>query len=325
MARQTKQVQRRQGKPKTPAKGKAGVAKPGRSTPARSRGPSVTSGTAQRVAFTHVDKVMFPAAGVTKGQLIEYYLKVADKLLPHLRDRPVTLERMPDGVGEGKPRFWQKNTPSYYPSWIPRVELPTEAGKPVQYALVNDVDTLAYLVNQGTITFHPYLSRVEELDHPDFVLFDLDPGGSKFTDVVKIANTLHKLLDRAGVESFPKTSGKSGVHVLTPWAQAGGYDESRAWAMEVARQAVEELPDVATTQRLKDARGGRVYVDVIQNARGHHVVPPYVVRATPGATVSTPLDWKEVTAKLTPMRFTAAAVLKRVNERGDLMAPLAGR
>lgn len=267
---------------------------------------------------------MFPGPGFTKGDVIAYYLKIADRLLPHLRDRPVTLERLPDGVGEGKPRFWQKNTPPYYPKWIPRVELASETGKRVQYALVNDVDTLAYLVNQGTITFHPYLSRVKSLDRPDFVLFDLDPGGAKFADVVRIANALHTILDKAGVESFPKTSGKSGLHLMVPWKQRGGYDESRAWAMEIASRAVEQFPDLATIERLKTGRAGRVYVDVIQNALGHHAVPPYVIRATPGATVSTPLEWKEVAPKLDPRKWDIKTIFKRLGDEPDRLLSLSG-
>jgi bifunctional non-homologous end joining protein LigD len=279
-------------------------------------------GGASRVTFTHVEKVWFPEAGVTKGDVIEYYLSVSDKLLPHLRDRPITLERMPDGVGEGKPRFWQKNTPDYYPSWIPRIELKNEDGKAVRYALVNDVDALAYLVNQGAITFHPFLSRVQDLDRPDFVLFDLDPGAAKFADVVRIAKALHQRLDEAGEENFVKTSGKSGLHVLVPWRQKGGYDDAREWAMKLATEVVETVPDVATTERHKAEREGRVYVDVIQNAKGHHAVPPYVLRPTPTATVSTPLDWKEVTPKLDPKKFTVASVKKRFAGKPDPLLPL---
>ena len=306
----------------------AGELAPSRTKPTKSaskKARPTSTGAPQRVAFSNIDKVMFPETGVTKGDLLHYYLNVADKLIPHLRDRPVTLERLPDGVGEGKPRFWQKNTPTYYPKWIPRIDLPTDEGKSVQYALVNDPETLAYLVNQGTITFHPYLSRVSNLDRPDLVVFDFDPGGAKFSDVVRIANTLHQILEKAGVESFPKTSGKSGLHVMVPWTQAGGFDEASAWAKQVAAQVVAALPDVATTERMKDKRRGRVYVDVIQNGPGKHVVPPYVVRATPGATVSTPLDWKEVTAKLDPRMFDVKTVFKRLNGRPDRMASLAGR
>ena len=267
---------------------------------------------------------MFPEPGYTKGDVLAFYERIADRLLPHLRDRPMTLERLPDGLKEGAPRFWQKNTPAHYPKWIPRVELPTDRGKRVNYCLVNDVETLLYLVNQGTITFHPFLSRVQKLDRPDYVLFDLDPGGAKFTDVVKIAITLHDILEGRKVSSFPKTSGKSGLHVLVPWDQQGGYDEARAWALRVAEEMVATLPDLATIERHKAERDGRVYVDVIQNARGHHAVPPYVLRATPGATVSTPLEWKEVNSKLDPKRFTIDTIFPRLKGKKDRMAPVAG-
>src|SRR4051812_48568482 len=286
------------------------------------RGPRVVrTGRPADVKFTNVDKVMFPEAGRTKGDLLKFYLEVAPYLLPQLRDRPITIERLPDGVRDGAPRFWQKNTPAYYPAWIPRVNLPTEQGKPVQYALVNDAHALAYLVNQGTVTFHTWFSRVEDLDRPDFVVFDLDPSGAPFSAIIEIARTLHKLLDAAKVESFPKTSGKSGLHILVPWHSPGGYDEARGWAMQIAEQLVAALPDIATVKRMKVARGGRVYVDVMQNARGHHAVPAYVVRATPLATVSTPLEWKEVNAKLDPRRFTLATVPKRLARQKTELLP----
>jgi len=275
------------------------------------------------VQFTNTDKIWFPEAGITKGNVLEFYQSVAPLLLRHVRDRPITLERLPDGVVPGAPRFWQKNTPSYYPSWIPRIELPTETGKIVQYTLVNDRDTLLYLVNQGAITFHVWPSRTSSLDRPDYVLFDLDPGKAKFADVVKIAATLHKLLSRRVVDSYVKTSGKTGLHVLYPWKQTGDYDAARAWAMQIADEVVSQLPDIATTRRLKSERQGHVYVDVIQNAKGHHVVPPYVLRAVPQATVSTPLHWKELTPRLDPAKFTMRAALRRFQQqKEDLMAAL---
>jgi bifunctional non-homologous end joining protein LigD len=286
--------------------------------PPKKTGPRATP---SPVEFTNVDKVMFPEAGYTKGDLLKYYLQIAPKLLPHLKDRPATLERLPDGVRDGAPRFWQKNTPSYYPKWIKRINLPTEEGKPVHYALVNDERTLAYLVNQGTITFHTWLSRVQDLDRPDFVVFDLDPSRATFAEVARIARTLHALLDARKMKSIPKTSGKSGLHVQVPWRRKGGYDAALAWAQEVAAELVAELPDIATTERSKDARGKRVYVDVMQNVRGRHVVPPYVVRATPLATVSTPLEWREVNARLNPRKFDILAVPKRiVRLRKDLIS-----
>ena len=268
-----------------------------------------------RVALTHPDKLWFPDTGLTKGEVFEFYRTIAPRLIPHLRDRPVTLERIPDGLRPGAPKFWQKNTPDYYPSWIPRIELPSETGKPVNYALVNDEDTLLYLVNQGAITFHVWPSRVESLEVPDYVLFDLDPGEARFADVVKIAKALRDLLTESGMTPLVKTSGKSGLHVLVPWSGKDGYDAARAWAMELADRAVRDLPRLATTERLKSGRQGHVYIDVIQNARGHHAVPPYVIRALPDATVSTPLDWDEVNGRLNPRKFTPAVVLKRVRGR----------
>src|SRR4051812_30037804 len=197
----------------------------------------VRSGSPVRVKFTHTDKMMFPKAGLTKADLLDYYEQIAPRLIPHLKDRPITIERLPEGLtAPGAPRFWQKNTPTYYPKWIPRIDLPTEAGKAVQYALVNDLETLLYFVNQGTITFHVYMSRVQDLQTPDYVLFDLDRSASTFGNVIKIAHQIHEILDSQKVPAFPKTSGKSGLHVLAPWTKRGGYDAAREWAESVANE-----------------------------------------------------------------------------------------
>lgn len=300
------------------------AAKPKAARPAKGSGPTPATGPAtapEDVELTHPDRVLFPDTGLTKKDVFAYYESVAERLLPFLKDRPVTLERLPEGLAAGGPHFWQKNTPASYPAWIPRIELETERGRPVSYALVNDKATLLYLVNLGTLTFHPWLSRVESLDRPDFVLFDLDPGVATFRDTVAVAKAVRAELDAAGVESVVKTSGKTGLHVLTPWTRGGGYDEARAWASELAGRVAEALPDRATADIRKARRGERVYIDVLQNARGHHAVPPYVVRAVPGATVSTPLDWREVTDKLDPAAFTPKKVLARLaRQKTDPMA-----
>jgi bifunctional non-homologous end joining protein LigD len=274
------------------------------------------------VAFTSLDRVVYPGSGITKGDVIDYYRRIAPRLLPHLRDRPVTLERLPEGLTEKGPHFWQKNTPESYPAWIPRVELPTGPGKPVKYALVNDEQTLLYLVNQGALTFHVWFSRVGRLDRPDFVLFDLDRGGAGFDVLLGVAAELHRVLDADGVRSFVKTSGKTGLHVLTPWTGTGGYDEARGWALGLAKRVADALPDTATTEIRKAKRNGRVYLDVMQNVRGHHAVPPYVLRAVPGAPVSTPLAWREVKPGLDPAKFTLKTVFRRLaRQKQD---PLAG-
>jgi bifunctional non-homologous end joining protein LigD len=278
---------------------------------------AISHGKPGKIDFTHLDKVLFPEAGVTKGDLIDYYRKVSRLLLPHLRNRPMTLERLPDGLtGKNPPHFWQKNTPDYYPEWIPRVDLPAEDGRIVKYLLVNDEPTLLYLVNQGTITFHPWFSTIDDPDHPTFCLFDLDPAESKFADAVVVAKTLHEVLTDDGVKAFLKTSGKRGLHIMTPWTrQQGGFEQVRKWAAEIAERVVQRLPKIATTERRIAKRGSRLYVDIEQNAKGKHAVPSYVVRATPMATVSMPLKWSELTARLDPSRFTLQTALKRIRTR----------
>jgi bifunctional non-homologous end joining protein LigD len=296
----------------------------------RTTAPEVTvtaieaKGSAPRVvAVTNPDKLLYPADGITKADVVAYYRKVAPKLLPFLKDRPVTLERLPDGLGEKKPHFWQKNTPASYPQWIPRAALETEQGKRVNYVLVNDLATLLYLVNQGTLTFHPWLSRIGSLDRPDFVLFDLDPGKASFADAMTVARKLREELEAEGREAVVKTSGKTGLHVLVPWRDAGGYDEARSWALEVATRVAEAMPETATTEIRKAKRGNRLYIDVLQNARGHHAVPPYVLRAIPGAPVSTPLRWDELKRGLTPAKFTLRTIPTRLaRQKRDPLAAL---
>ena len=292
--------------------------KPAKSTrPARQKTAAAPKSSA-RLTLTNVDKIMFPESGLTKGDLLDYYQQIAPLMLPHIKDRPLTLERLPNGlVGKSPAHFWQKNTPDYYPSWIKRISLPTLQDRNVQYVLANDSDSLLYLVNQGCITFHIYESHVGSLQKPDFVLFDLDPVNGGFADAIKVAKTLREFLDDANAKAFIKTSGKRGLHIFSPWKQKGGYDEARAWALKIARRVIDRLPQIATLERSIAGRKGKLYLDVIQNALGHHVVAPYTIRATPSATVSTPLDWDELTAKLNPEKFTPAQVLQRAKREGD--------
>jgi bifunctional non-homologous end joining protein LigD len=277
-------------------------------------------------AFTNTDKIFFPEAGLSKGDVLDYYREISPWLIPHLARRPLTLERAPDGVRKGAPGFWQKNTPAQYPSFVQRARLSTERGKPVAYAMVDGPEALLYLVNQGTITFHPWLSRVDDPDRPDYVIFDLDRGKQGFAPLVQLAKRLRAVLSEAGCEPFVKTSGKTGLHVLAPWEGEGGYDEARAWAIEMARETLKGLPGVATLERSIAKRGGLAYLDIMQNAKGHHVVPPYVIRAVPGASISTPLQWSELSASLDPGRFDPRTVLRRMKRLGrDLHGELLPR
>jgi bifunctional non-homologous end joining protein LigD len=191
---------------------------------------------------------------------------------------------------------------------------------------VNDLRSLLWLANQNVLTFHTWLSRARTPDTPDFVLFDVDPHQSTFANAVAVAKKLHEVLDDEGVDNFVKTSGKSGLHVLVPWKKKqGGYDKSRAWAITIADRVAAALPKIATTERMINKRGSRVYVDAMQNGRGKHVVPPYVLRPTPQGTVSMPLAWKELTAKLSPAQFDLKAAMKRIAKlKSDPPAALTG-
>jgi bifunctional non-homologous end joining protein LigD len=291
---------------------------------ARTHARRISEPPKEGITYTHTEKLMYPEAGITKGDVLDFYRRMATWLLPHLRDRPATLERLPEGLnGSDAPHFWQKRTPDYYPNWIKRVELPSERGEAVPYVLVNDEATLLYLVNQGTLTFHVWFSRIADLDRPDFVLFDLDPGQASFTDAVAVAKTLHIALQADGRKAFVKTSGKTGLHVFTPWEKPADYDQARAWALDMAQRVVDALPDQATIERSKAKRGKRVYVDVMQNAKGHHAVPPYVLRAVPGAPVSTPLRWQELTPHLDPRAFNLKTIFQRLaRQQRDPMAGL---
>jgi len=275
------------------------------------------------VEVTNADRIWFPEDGITKGDVFRFYAEIADRLVPFLRDRPVTLERLPGGIGPGQPHFWQKHTPDHYPDWVPRVDFPTERGRSVQYVLVNDRPTLLYLVNQGTLTFHPWLSRVSEPNRPDFVLFDLDPGPATFGDAVTVAKELRGVLEDEGVVGIPKTSGKTGLHVLVAWTKEGDFDDAREWARSLAERVCDALPDLATVEIRKAKRGRRVYMDILQNAKGHHAVPPYVIRPIAGAPVSMPLTWEELTPRLRPGQFTLNTALRRLNrQKSDPIAPL---
>jgi bifunctional non-homologous end joining protein LigD len=272
--------------------------------------------------LTSPDKVLYPE-GYTKRDVFEYYRRIAPWLLPHLRDRPVTLERLPEGLTDpAAPRFFQKNIPASYPDWVARANLPTEQGKAVHYALVNDLRTLLYLVNQNTLSFHVWFARAADPERPDLVLFDLDPGEMTFADAVAVAKGLRALLSKDGIDVVLKTSGKTGLHLLTRWQGEGGHDAARDWAMGYAERVVKAMPDVATVERSKARRGKRLYVDVMQNARAHHAVPAYVLRAIPGAPVSTPLDWRELTPDLDPKAFNLRSIFRRLARKKH--DPLAG-
>jgi bifunctional non-homologous end joining protein LigD len=266
------------------------------------------------VRITHPDKVLFPDDGITKRDMAHYYVRVADVMLPHIRGRPLTQHRWPDGIGGQD--FWHKQIPSYFPDWIGRVEVATNKG-PQQQILADQPAVLAYLANQNCITPHVWLSRKRRLDRPDVVIVDLDPASARDFPAVRAgARILRDLFDDLGLVPFVKTTGSKGLHVTVPIEPATPFDAVHAFATGLARRLVAESPTRFTTEFYKEKREGRVFVDIGRNAYGQTAVPPYAVRARPRAPVATPVSWDEL-GRVTPDRYTLRTLFRRLGARED--------
>jgi bifunctional non-homologous end joining protein LigD len=278
--------------------------------------------------LSNLDKPFWPDEGITKGDLLAYYRDVAPVLVPHLRGRPFTMKRYPDGAF-GK-SFFQKDAPKHMPEWIPSIEaVVTTRDTPrqtrtIRAPLVNDDLALLWMVNMGCIDMNTWYSRVDKAQRPDWVLFDLDPSDDVgFREVVQVALLVREALDALGLVSLPKTSGADGMHVLVPLERRHTYEDTRRFSEIVARAIAAAHPGLATTQWVKSKRRG-VLIDANQNGMGKTIASVYSVRPRPGAPVSTPLRWEEVGEGLDPAAFTTDAVLARIAEHGDLFEPVLG-
>ena len=272
------------------------------------------------VHFTNRDKVFWPVEGYTKGDLIDYYRDVSEWMLPYLQDRPLVMTRYPDGI-DGK-SFFQKDAPPYAPDWFRRITVWSEGSeRELSYFVAEDVESLLYVANMGTIPLHIWSSRIETLAQPDWCILDLDPKEAPFTDVVKVARAIKALCDEIELPAFAKTSGSSGIHVLVPLGRQLTYEQSRTLGELLGRVVVAEHPDIATLTRNPNRRDGKVYIDFVQNGHGRLLVAPFCVRPKAAAPVSAPLKWSEVNAKLTIERHTIANVPARMRKLGtDPMA-----
>ncbi|MBA3264185.1 MAG: ATP-dependent DNA ligase [Thermoleophilaceae bacterium] len=274
------------------------------------------------VEITHPDKLLFPQDGLTKADIAAYYEAVSEWMLPHVRDRPISMLRFTNGIGgEG---FFHKNVPDHYPAWIRRVEVEKRGGTLV-HALISNVDTLVYLVGQNTITPHVWLSRADRLRQPDRLVFDLDPApGADFATVRRAARHTGDLLREIGMEPFAQVTGSKGIHVWTPLRRRATFEDVRPFARAAAELLASRHPDDLTTEFRKSERGGRILVDVMRNAYAQTAVPPYAVRPRPGAPVATPIGWEELSdSKLRPDRWTVKSVPRRLEAKGDPWADIA--
>ena len=274
------------------------------------------------VTITNPDKVYWPAEGYTKADLVGYYRDIAPWILPYLRDRPVVLTRFPDGI-DGK-SFYQKDAPEFTPPWIRTEPIWSEdTAREIHYVVCDNPETLLYLANLGSIPLHLWGSRVGSLEKPDWCVMDLDPKEAPFGDVITIARHLHELCDEVDLPVFVKTTGKSGLHVLVPLGRQCTWEECKTLGELLARIVLRSLGDIATITRTIGRRGKKVYLDYLQNRRGQLIAAPFCVRPEPGATVSMPLEWREVNARLDPRRYTIRTALPRMKKLGaDPLAPL---
>jgi bifunctional non-homologous end joining protein LigD len=273
--------------------------------------------------LSNLDKVFWPDEKITKGDLIDYYRRVAEVLVPHLRDRPFTMKRYPDGISGG--HFFQKDAPKHMPDWIPTAAFPATSRddkrkRMINYPLVNEPAALVWMANMGCIDMNAWYARVDKPERPDFVLLDLDPTPEVgFAGAVEAAQLVKVALDAVGLRGYAKTSGADGIHVLVPLVRRYGYDDSRKLSATLARALADAHPGLITTEWSKARRRG-VLIDANQNGPGRTIASVYSVRPRPGAPVSTPVEWDELTPELTPEDFTMEVVLGRIADRGDLYA-----
>jgi bifunctional non-homologous end joining protein LigD len=277
------------------------------------------------VRLTSADRVLFPEDGITKGDLFAYYERVAPTLVPHLRQRPFTLKRYPHGI-DGEVYF-QKQAPRGLPEWIKTRRFtthPREGGsREVDFVLVDSPEALLWMVQMNCVDMNAWYSRVDKPDRPDYVVFDLDPPEVRngFAQAIRVAHLIREALEELGLRSYPKTSGADGIHVLVPITRRSSYQDTYEFAERVSRELEASNPGLVTTEWLKKKRRG-VLVDHRQNGHGKTIASAYSVRPKPGAPVSTPLRWDELTEKVRPRDFGMREALQRVERHGDLFEPV---
>jgi bifunctional non-homologous end joining protein LigD len=274
------------------------------------------------LSLSNLDKLMYPIPGFTKGQVIEYYTRIAPVLLPHLRDRPLTLKRYPNGVGGAY--FYEKQCPEHRPDWVETAEIRMES-KDINFCLCNDLPTLVWAANLADLELHPSLSKAGRIERPTTMAFDLDPGEpATIEECCEVALLLRDVLEPLGLQSFPKTSGSKGMQLYVPLNAAVTYADTRPLSQALARHLEAQHPKLIVSVQKKELRRGKVLIDWSQNHEKKTTVAVYSLRARERPTVSTPLTWDEVEAgDPDVLVFEAGDVLERVEEHGDLFAPVA--
>lgn len=271
-----------------------------------------------KIPVKNLDKIFWPEEGYTKADIIKYYAQIWPLLAPHLQDRPVSLVRYPEGINGSF--FYQKDVPNP-PPWVSTIPLQSE-DRVVNYAMINNLETLIWSINLGCIEVHPWLSTRQALDYPTYVIFDLDPmEPAIFSDAVKIAHFIHLLLKELSLQAFPKISGATGIHIYLPINPNYSYKETSAFVKRVGEMIIKSFPSLATNERKVVNRAGKVYIDHLQNLKGKTIASVYSIRPFPKAPVSIPVSWDEL-PDCHPSMFNVQTAPERLRKKGDLFQPL---
>lgn len=275
--------------------------------------------------LTNQDKIYFPKDKITKGDIVNYYREIAPVMLPYLKNRPQSMNRFPGGISG--PSFYQKDVDTAKsPGWLRTEQVFSEStNEYIDYLICNDEATLVYMANLGCIEINPWNSTILKPENPDWAVIDLDPEAIPFGEVVKTALEVKKLMDELETDCYCKTSGASGLHIFIPLKAKYDYDVVKTFAELIAQTVHSRIPSITSILRSPQKRQKKVYLDFLQNRRGQTLAAPYSVRPKPGATVATPLEWKEVNSKLDPTAFTIKTIFKRLDKKGDLWKPVIGK
>lgn len=274
--------------------------------------------------LTNLDKIYFPDDGYTKGDVIEYYRSIAPYILPYLKDRPESLNRHPNGIKDKG--FYQKDVTGHIPKWFKTKRIYSESSdKTIDYAMVQDERSLLYIANLGCIEINPWFSRQQKLDHPDFLVIDLDPDDNPFAQVVEVAHEFHRVLNNLDCDNFVKTSGATGIHIGIPLAAKYDFDAAREFAEKVSKLIQKKFPAITSMERAPAKRRKKIYLDCLQNRRGQTLAAPFCIRPRSGAPVSMPVTWKELTSKLKPEQFNIENAARRISEFDDPWAGVLGQ
>ena len=270
--------------------------------------------------ITHAERIVFPDDGISKGELVEYYRRIAPIMLPHIKGRPINMYRLHGSIQDG---YYQQEIPPSAPGWVKRVELKKEDGT-VTHAVCDNAATLVYLANQNCVTFHTWLSRMDKPRSPDQMVFDLDPPGDDFEPVRQGARFLKSILDEIGLMSYLKTTGSQGLHVVVPLDRTESFESVRLFAHQIASIVTSREPKKYTSEQRKEKRKSRLFIDTLRNAYGHTAVAPYSVRARTTAPVAIPLRWEELEDQnITSSFYNIRNIFKRLEDIGDVWKGMA--